>query len=132
MELRAFNSMPKPARGIDIYLLGFEQGFWQGFDHKNIPVVLGIYPGFAKKKSISPLFSGIYPRSAGHIPGLHKKKVNIPAIFRPHRGQIIRIFNGCEVWIEYSITRVTVISSDGIFNLHQTTIIDSFSCILFF
>ena len=48
-----------------------------------------------------------------------------------------RIFNGCEVRIENSITRVTVLHhedscsrtvnpSDGIFNSHQTTIINSF------
>ena len=35
---------------------GFEQAFLQGFDHKNVPAVLGIYPGFAK--SVSALFSG--------------------------------------------------------------------------
>ena len=38
---------------------------------------------------------------------------------------IIRIFNGCEVQIKNSVM------SDGIFNSHRTTIIDSFSCILF-
>ena len=51
----------------------------------------------------------------------------------------IRIFNGCEVQIENSVMRVTVwhhkayrcIPRDEIFNLHQTTIIDCFSCILF-
>ena len=55
----------------------------------------------------------------------------------------IRIFNGCEVMTENSITRVTVrlheaclvmpnsYWSDGIFNLHQRTIMDSFSCIHF-
>ena len=68
--------------------------------------------------------------------------------------QIIRIFCSCEVWIEIFVTRVTVrhheacpsdaeqlsqaswcrtvIPSDRIFNSHRTTtIIDSFSCILF-
>ena len=54
--------------------------------------------------------------------------------------RIIGIFNGCEVWIENSVTRVTVqhheacptvIPSDGIFNSHRTAIIYSFSCILF-
>ena len=53
--------------------------------------------------------------------------------------KIIRIFNGCEVQIENSVTRdncsvsrgLTVIPSDGIFSLHQTAIMDSFSCILF-
>ena len=25
------------------------QRFWQGFDHKNVPAVLGIYTGFAKR-----------------------------------------------------------------------------------
>ena len=56
---------------------------------------------------------------------------------------IIRIFNGCELLIENSVTPVTVqhrkacrvmpnvILSDGTFNLHQTTIMGSFSCILF-
>ena len=55
----------------------------------------------------------------------------------------IRIFNGCEVLIENSVTRVTVrhheacrvmpnrYPSDGTFNLHRRTIMDSFSCILF-
>ena len=54
----------------------------------------------------------------------------------------IRIFNGCEVLIENSVTRVTVrhpeacpvmpnsYPSDGNFNLHRGTIKDSFSCIL--
>ena len=46
----------------------------------------------------------------------------------------------CEVRIENSVTRVTVrhrewcrtvILTDGIFNSHRTTIMDSFSCILF-
>ena len=53
------------------------------------------------------------------------------------------IFDGCEVLTENSVTRVTVLHhsaslvtpssypSDGIFNLHQRTIMDSFSCILF-
>ena len=53
---------------------------------------------------------------------------------------IIRIFNGCELRFENSVTTVTVqhreacqtvILSDGTFNLHQTTIMGSFSCILF-
>ena len=55
----------------------------------------------------------------------------------------IRIFNGCEVLIENSVTRVTVrhheaclvmpnsYPSDGVFNLHRRTIMDSFSCVLF-
>ena len=52
----------------------------------------------------------------------------------------IRIFNGCELQIENPVTRVTVrhhercrtvIPSDGIFSTHQTTIMCSFSCILF-
>ena len=55
----------------------------------------------------------------------------------------IRIFNGCEVLIKNSVTRVTVrhheacrvmpnsYPSDGIFNLHRRTIMDSVSCILF-
>ena len=54
----------------------------------------------------------------------------------------IRFFYGCEVWIDSSVTRVTVrqydaelcrtvIPSDGIFNSHRTAIMDSFSCILF-
>ena len=54
----------------------------------------------------------------------------------------IRIFNGCEVLIENSVTRVTVrhheacrvmrnsYPRDGIFNLHRRTIMDSFFCIL--
>ena len=33
-----------------------------------------------------------------------------------------------EVRIENSVTKVTVIPSDGIFNLHRTAIKDSFSC----
>ena len=57
--------------------------------------------------------------------------------------QAIRILNGCEVRIENSVTRVTVrhheacrvmpnsYPSDGIFNSHLTTIMDSFSCIHF-
>ena len=54
----------------------------------------------------------------------------------------IKIFNGCEVLIGNSVTRVTVrlheacrvmptnYPSDGIFNLHRRTIMDSFSCLL--
>ena len=54
----------------------------------------------------------------------------------------IKIFNGCEVLIGNSVTRVTVryhdpsrvmpnsYPSDGIFNLHRRTAKDSFSCIL--
>ena len=50
--------------------------------------------------------------------------------------RIIRIYNGCEERIENSVTRVTIrhheaFLSDGIFNSHRTTIIESFSCILF-
>ena len=53
----------------------------------------------------------------------------------------IRIFNGCEVLIENSVTTVrhhetcrvmpNSYPSDGIFNLHRRTIMDSFSCMLF-
>ena len=42
-------------------------------------------------------------------------------------GKIIRIFNGCDVRIENSVTRVTVRHHEAC----RTTIIDSFSCILF-
>ena len=57
--------------------------------------------------------------------------------------QSIKIFNGCEVLIDNSVTRVTVrhhearrvmpnsYPSDGIFNLHRITIMDSFYCIIF-
>ena len=57
--------------------------------------------------------------------------------------QTIRIFNGCEVLIENSVTRVIVrqheacrvmpnsYPSDGIFSLHRRTIVASFSCINF-
>ena len=38
----------------------------------------------------------------------------------------IRIFNVHEVGIENSVTKVTVIPSDGIFNSNRTTITDSF------
>ena len=31
--------------------------FWQSFHHKNVPAVLGIYPGFAKRKVIIPPIS---------------------------------------------------------------------------
>ena len=55
--------------------------------------------------------------------------------------QNIRIFNGCSVQIENSVTRVTArhheplmmpnsYPCDGIFSLHRTTITDSFSCTL--
>ena len=56
---------------------------------------------------------------------------------------MIRIYTGCEVRIENSVTRVTfrhheacrvmpnIILSDGILNSHRTTITDSFSCKLF-
>ena len=60
-------------------------------------------------------------------------------LFPNFRGHIIRIFNGCEVRIENSVTRVlfgitrlaewcwTVsYPSDGIFNSHRPTIIDYF------
>ena len=60
-------------------------------------------------------------------------------------GEIIRLFNGCEVLIENSVMRVYVTvrhheacrvmpnsnPSDRMFNLHRRTIMDSFSCILF-
>ena len=61
----------------------------------------------------------------------------------PETLQSIRIFNGCEMLIENSVTRVTVWNqeacrvmpksypSEGIFNLHRRTIMDSFSCLLF-
>ena len=52
--------------------------------------------------------------------------------------QIIRMFYGCEVQNENSIMSITVwprdaehLSQEGIFNSHQTTIMDSFSCIHF-
>ena len=55
---------------------------------------------------------------------------------------IIRMFNGCELRIKNSVTTVTVQHReacrvmpnsyrDGTFNLHQTTVMGSFSCILF-
>ena len=62
-------------------------------------------------------------------------------VYRNKLSESIRIFNGCEVLIENSVTKVTVRhyeacrvmpKSDGIFNLHRRTIIDSISCILFF
>ena len=43
----------------------------------------------------------------------------------------IRILNDCEVRTENSVTRITVIASDRIFNSHRTTVIDSCSCIPF-
>ena len=50
-----FDAMPKKVMTICIYLLGFtEQGFWQSFDHKSVPAVLGIYSGFGKRKVIIP------------------------------------------------------------------------------
>ena len=61
-----------------------------------------------------------------------------------HECKVLRVFNGCEVRVENSVPRVTVSvsrslsndaehlsPSDGIFNTHRTTIIDSFACILF-
>ena len=47
--------------------------------------------------------------------------------------KIVRIFNDCEVRIENSVTRVSVRHHKAclVFNSHWTTIIDSFSCILF-
>ena len=58
---------------------------------------------------------------------------------------IIRIVHGCELQIENSVTMVTVQhreacrvmpnsnpESDGTFNLHQTTMMGSISCILSF
>ena len=75
-------------------------------------------------------------------------KTTFPSPGRAHgnSGRVcknIRIFNGCEVLIENSVTRVTFrhhdvcrvmpnsYPNDGIFNLHQRTIMDSFSCIAF-
>ena len=60
----------------------------------------------------------------------------LPVQLAPLSLTTIRIFNGCEVLIENSVSRVTVrhheaYPSDGIFNLHRRTIMDSFSCILF-
>ena len=42
----------------------------------------------------------------------------------------IRIFNSFEVLTENSVTMPNSYRSNGIFNLHRRTIIDSFSCIL--
>ena len=65
----------------------------------------------------------------------------------PHYAKIIGIFNGCEVLIENSVTRVTVRHHEACrdmtvtevitpcnsrINLHRRTIMDTFSCILFF
>ena len=49
-----FDSMPKLAVKILHYLLGFELGFLQGFDHKNGPAVLLIYLGIVKRKVNKP------------------------------------------------------------------------------
>ena len=46
----AFDSHAQTAKVFHICMSGFEQAFLQGFDHKNVPAVLGIYPGFAKRK----------------------------------------------------------------------------------
>ncbi|MEW8546927.1 MAG: hypothetical protein AB2693_25715, partial [Candidatus Thiodiazotropha sp.] len=55
--------MAKLNMKVFIYLPGFEWGFRQSFDHKNVPAVPGVYRGFAKGK------------------------LNIPAIPRPRRGR---------------------------------------------
>ena len=43
----ACDVIPKPAGGISHLSAGIWAGFWQNFDHKNVPAVLGIYTGFA-------------------------------------------------------------------------------------
>ena len=45
---------------------GFEQGFWQGTDHKKAPTVLGLYPGFAKRKVNIPAPVGMIGGLPGH------------------------------------------------------------------
>ena len=62
----------------------------------------------------------------------------VPCALEKARGLTIRIFNGCEVLIENSVTRMTVrhheacrvmpnsYPSDGIFSLHLTAIMDLF------
>ena len=56
---RGIDSMPKLAVNVFICLLGFELGFWQSFDHKNVLAVLGIYLGFAKRSQY-PHFSLVH------------------------------------------------------------------------
>ena len=51
--MAVFESVPKPAEVIHIYLPGFEQGFY----HKNIAAEPGIYLGFAKRKVNIPAIS---------------------------------------------------------------------------
>ena len=50
----AFVSMPKLARVISHLPVGTSAGLLAGFNHKNVPAVLGIYPGFAKRKVSIP------------------------------------------------------------------------------
>ena len=92
--------------------------------------------------------------SKRHIEAMHESiitppcKTTFPSHGRVHgnSGRVcknIRIFKGCEVQIENSVTRVTVrqhkacrvmpnsYPSDEIFNSHRRTIMDSFSCIHF-
>ena len=83
------------------------------------------------KKSFSYTYSYAYILGFKNLNGIHIVCKSIG------------IFNGCEVLIENSVKRVTVrhhvpcrvmpnsYSSDGIFNLHRRTIMDSFSWILF-
>ena len=80
----------------------------------------------------------MYVESIDHEKSIeHAWIINRPAwwIYIPCKKNI-RIFNGCAVQIENSVTRVTVrhhsartiIPSEGIFNSHRTAIMDSFSC----
>ena len=40
---------------INIHLQGFERDSGREYDHKNVPAVLGIYPGFAVRKVEIPV-----------------------------------------------------------------------------
>ena len=48
--------VPRPGlAGLILYLpVGIWEGFWQCFDHKNVPAVPGIYTGFASRKVSIP------------------------------------------------------------------------------
>ena len=66
--------MPRRPRLFHICMPGFEQDFLQGFDHKNIPAVLGTYPSFTKRK------------------------VNISAVLWPHRARGYKWLQFCKLW----------------------------------
>ena len=99
------------------------------------PCTVGEIPGYHIEMSVLFHYIFILMSQAPGWPVLNVKTFG----FAVTTNNSTRIFNGCVLQIENSVTRVTVLASgcrtvmpsDGIFNSHRTTVIDYFSCILF-